>query len=166
MTLKSLVEVSKRTDELLIDFMRSHGVTIARISIGIVFIWFGLLKVLGTSPVAVIVEQLFPWIPASISLPAIGIFEVVLGVAFMTGFALRITLALFWLHMAGTFLVPVLQPGLAFQGGNPLYLTATGEFVVKNLILISAGLVVGGTVRKANEKRFSHPNTALSATDL
>jgi uncharacterized membrane protein YkgB len=146
--------------------MRSHGATIARMSIGLVFIWFGLLKVIGTSPVAALVEQLFPWIPASISLPAIGIFEVALGVAFMTGFALRITLALFWLHMAGTFLVPVLQPDLAFQGGNLLYLTATGEFVIKNLVLISAGLVIGGTLKKANEKQFSHSNTALSATKL
>lgn len=166
MTLRSLVEISKRTDERLIDFMRSHGATIARMSIGLVFIWFGLLKVIGTSPVAALVEQLFPWIPASISLPAIGIFEVALGVAFMTGFALRITLALFWLHMAGTFLVPVLQPDLAFQGGNLLYLTATGEFVIKNLVLISAGLVIGGTLKKANEKQFSHSNTALSATKL
>jgi uncharacterized membrane protein YkgB len=104
--------------------------------------------------------------PASISLPSIGIFEVVLGVAFMTGFAMRITLALFWLHMTGTFLVPVLRPDLAFQDGNPLYLTATGEFVVKNLVLISAGLVVGGTVRKANEKQFPHSNPALGATNL
>lgn len=166
MTLKSLLEVSKRTDERLIDFMRSHGSTTARISIGIVFIWFGLLKVLGTSPVAAVVEQLFPWTPASISLPAIGIFEVVLGVAFVTGFALRITLALFWLHMTGTFLVPVLQPDLAFQGGNPLYLTATGEFVIKNLVLISAGLVVGGTVRKTNERRFPHSNAVRSETNL
>lgn len=63
MNLKSLVEVSKRTDERLIDFMRSHGATIARISIGIVFIWFGLLKILATSPVATVVEQLFPWMP-------------------------------------------------------------------------------------------------------
>ena len=151
MTLKLVVNFSKRTDDRLIDLMHSNGATIARISIGIVFIWFGLLKALGTSPVAVLVEQLFPWAPSSISVPAIGIFEVALGVAFVTGFALRITLALFWVHMAGTFLVPVMRPDLAFQGGNPFYLTTIGEFVVKNLVLISAGIVVGGTVRAGRE---------------
>jgi len=129
--------------------MRSYGVTFTRVSLGIVFIWFGTLKVLGTSPVAVLVEQLFPWLPPSLSVPAIGVFEVALGIAFITKFALRITLALFWLHMAGTFLVPILRPDLSFLGGNPLYLTTVGEFVVKNLVLIAAGLVIGGTLKRA-----------------
>ena len=38
-------------------------------------------------------------------------------------------------------------PGRCFQDGNPLLLTATGEFVLKNLVLITAGLVIGSTVR-------------------
>ena len=59
------------------------------------------------------------------------------------------TLLLFWLQLAGTFLVLILRPDIAFQQGtNPLLLTTEGEFVIKNLVLISAGLVVGGTVRR------------------
>jgi len=55
------------------------------------------------------------------------------------------------LQMAGTFLVLVLRPELAFQSGNPLLLTVTGEFVIKNLVLIAAGLVIGSTVHRAQE---------------
>gem|GEM_PF-3161571 len=62
----------------------------------------------------------------------------------LTGIALRLTLLLFWLQMAGTFLV--LRPEVSFQRNNPLLLTMTGEFVVKNLVLIAAGLVIGSTV--------------------
>jgi uncharacterized membrane protein YkgB len=148
MNARSIIEISERIDAFLIDFMQLHAASVARVSLGIVFVWFGLLKVVGSSPVAILVEQMFPSVPASISLPAIGIFEIGLGAAFLSRITLRLTLALFWIHMAGTFLVPILRPDLAFQGGNPLYLTSIGEFVVKNLVLIAAGLVVGGTVRK------------------
>jgi hypothetical protein len=41
----------------------------------------------------------------------------------------------------------VVQPGIAFQDGNPLLLTVEGEFVIKNLVLITAAMVVGSTVR-------------------
>lgn len=53
--------------------------------------------------------------------------------------------------MAGTFLVLFTQPDLAFQNNNPLLLTTIGEFVLKNLVLVSAGLVIGTTVRRHSE---------------
>jgi uncharacterized membrane protein YkgB len=56
-------------------------------------------------------------------------------------------LALFALQMVGTFLVLIVQPDVAFQHGNPLLLTTEGEFVVKNLVLLSAGLLIGSRVR-------------------
>ena len=52
------------------------------------------------------------------------------------------------LQMLGTFLVWVTQPGDSFQDGNPLLLTTTGEFVLKNLVLIAAAMVVGGKLRE------------------
>jgi uncharacterized membrane protein YkgB len=60
---------------------------------------------------------------------------------------LRIVLALFALQMIGTFLVLVIQPEVAFQDGNPLLLTTEGEFVIKNLVLLSAGLVIGSRLK-------------------
>jgi hypothetical protein len=43
-----------------------------------------------------------------------------------------------------------LLPEVSFDGGNPLLLTVEGEFVVKNLVLLSAGMVVGATVRRGD----------------
>jgi hypothetical protein len=51
-------------------------------------------------------------------------------------------------QLLGTFLVLLVQPEVAFQDGNPLLLTVEGEFVIKNLVLITAGMVVGTTVRR------------------
>jgi hypothetical protein len=68
---------------------------------------------------------------------------------------LRLTLALFWLQMAGTFVSLVVLPERAFQDGNPLLLDVTGEFIVKNLVLIAAGLVIGSTVRRTRPSQRS-----------
>ncbi|MGH2578563.1 MAG: hypothetical protein ACRDG9_12565, partial [Actinomycetota bacterium] len=64
----------------------------------------------------------------------------------LAGRLMRLALPLLVLQMAGTFLVLVLLPEIAFRDGNPLLLTVEGEFVVKNLVLLSAGMVVGSSV--------------------
>jgi len=79
--------------------------------------------------------------------PFLGVWEVAVGLGLLVGVALRLVLLLFWLQLAGTFLVLVVRPDIAFQAGNPFLLTTEGEFVVKNLVLIAGGLVVGSTVR-------------------
>lgn len=72
--------------------------------------------------------------------------ELAVGVALIARRGPRFVLPLFLAQMVGTFLVLVVQPDVAFQDGNVFKLTVEGEFVVKNLVLLSAGLVVGATV--------------------
>lgn len=117
-------------------------------SLGLVFVWFGALKMFRVSPVAELVARTVYWVDPSWFVPVLGVVEVIIGVGLLAGRALRTVLALFWLQMLGTFLVLVIQPDVAFQRGNPLLLTVEGEFVVKNLVLLSAGMVVGSTVRR------------------
>ena len=135
----------------MIQFMSGYGIRILRVCLGIVFVWFGLLKVIGQSPVAELVAHTVYWVPSEFFVPFLGVWEIVVGVGLLFALALRLTLLLFWLQMAGTFLVLVVKPEIAFQGGNPLLLTTEGEFVVKNLVLIAAGLVVGGSVQRAGK---------------
>lgn len=132
----------------MIQFMTTFGIRILRVCLGMVFFWFGLLKVIGKSPVAELVAQTVYWVSPNFFVPFLGAWEMVVGVGLLCAVALRLTLFLFWLQMAGTLMVLVLRPDVAFQGGNPLLLTAEGEFVIKNLVLIAAGLVVGGTVQR------------------
>jgi uncharacterized membrane protein YkgB len=146
--IQRLVVLFGRADQRVVEVMASHGLGLLRISLGVVFIWFGLLKVIGVTPVADLVTAVISWVPAALSVPLVGIFEVVLGVGLVVGYSLRFTLLLLWLHLAGTFLLLLVRPDLTFQNGNPLFLTADGEFVIKNLVLISGGIAVGSTVRR------------------
>jgi putative oxidoreductase len=79
--------------------------------------------------------------------PVLGAFEVVLGLVLMSGRLVGWACAAMVAHLAGTFLVYVAQPGVAFQNGNPLLMTTEGEFVAKNVVLIAAGLVVAAWSR-------------------
>ena len=133
-------------DAGMIEFMQAYGVRMLRVALGVVFIWFGALKLIGHSPVYDLVARTVYWLPPKFFVPFLGVWEVAVGLGLLMRVALRLTLFLFWLQLAGTFLVLVLHPGIAFQGGNPLLLTMEGEFVIKNLVLISSGLVIGGTV--------------------
>jgi len=135
--------------------MQAYGVRLLRIALAIVFIWFGLLKVLGRSPVVDLVAQTVYWVPPAFFVPFLGFWEVLVGLGLLCGVALRLVLLLFWLQLAGTFLVLVARPDIAFQSGNPFLLTTVGEFVIKNLVLIAGGLVVGSTVRQQAPKRSS-----------
>jgi putative oxidoreductase len=72
----------------------------------------------------------------------LGVLEVIIGVGFLTWIAPRLTLLLFLPQMASTFATLLFLPGSMFQRGDPLLLSMSGEFVVKNLILLAAGLAV------------------------
>jgi uncharacterized membrane protein YkgB len=131
--------------------MEAYGILLLRLALAIVFIWFGALKVFGQSPVADLVADTAYWLPSEFVVKSLGVWEIIVGIGLLFPVALRLTLALFWLQMLGTFLVLLMHPDRAFDG-NPLLLTLTGEFVVKNLVLIAAGLVIGSTVRRREDR--------------
>lgn len=135
-----------RIDRSVSEFFRRWGVPALRVSLAIVFIWFGALKVFGVTPVADLVANTVYWFDPDWAVPAIGVVEIVVGLGLLFQVAMRAVLGLFFLQMIGTFLVLVLLPDVAFQDGNPLLLTVEGEFVIKNLVLISAGMVIAATV--------------------
>lgn len=135
-------------DARVMTAVRRYAPSIMRWALGLVFLWFGALKIANLTPVADLVADTvaFVPIPASVVVPALGVFEVVVGVALIAGRWLRPMLAAMVAHLCGTFLVLVLRPEVAFQDGNPLLLTTEGEFVVKNLVLIAGGVLVAATL--------------------
>lgn len=123
--------------------LRRHSGFLLRVSLAVVFIWFGALKVAGASPVDRLVLDALPLVNGRWFLPLLGVFEVGIGAALLQR-ARPVVVTALVLHLAGTFLVLVTRPELAFQSGNPLLLTTEGEFVVKNIVLLAAALVTYG----------------------
>jgi uncharacterized membrane protein YkgB len=146
-----------RLDHRLVGFMSEYGIHLLRWSIAIVYIWFGGLKLVNASPAAELVVQTVFWLPPHTAMLLIGAWEVLigLGLLFTHPLILRMTLFLLWLQIAGTFQVFILLPQVTFQGGNPLFPTLEGQYAIKNLVLITAGLVIGSTVRRSPVRKSS-----------
>lgn len=134
-------------DLAITRWMAGNGVTILRIALGVVFVWFGALKLIpGMSPAEDLVRATVPFLPGGVFVPALGVWEIVIGLGFLAGRALRITILLLFLQMPGTLSPIVLLPERVFTA-FPLGLTLEGQYIVKNLVLIAAALVIGATVR-------------------
>lgn len=141
--MKSLIA---RIDSVLIPWLRRWSLPALRVSLGAVFVWFGALKVFGVTPVFDLVASTVYWVDPDWFVPALGVAEILIGIGLIGGWLLRWVLLAFVVQMVGTALVFVTLPEVAFQDGNPLKLTVEGEFVIKNLVLLAAGLVVGSTI--------------------
>ncbi len=132
--------------------MGRWGILALRISLGIIFIWFGILKPLGLSSAEPLIIATVRWLPlfdGELWVIIIGWWEVAIGVTFLLPKTIRIAIALLALQMVGTFMPLILLPEVTFQAGHlPYGPTMEGQYIIKNLVIISAALVIGGTVRK------------------
>lgn len=139
-------------DERLTRWMAAHGVLLLRLSLGIVFLWFGALKLIpGVSPAENLATETISLlsgglVPHAVIPYGLGVWECLIGLGLMSGVWLRVVLLLLALQMAGTFTPLVLFPEACFTRA-PLVPTLEGQYIIKNLVLVAAALVIGATVR-------------------
>ncbi|MEX2574530.1 MAG: hypothetical protein WD317_09545 [Balneolaceae bacterium] len=137
-------------DRTISLFMDRWGIPALRFSLGIIFIWFGILKPIGLSPAQSLVEATIDWLP--LLSPGqwtgiIGWWEVAIGIAFLFHKTIRIAIALLAIQMAGTFVPLFFLTEVTFQSGHVPYApTMEGQYIIKNLLIISAALVIGGSL--------------------
>lgn len=128
-------------------WMARNGLKMLRIGLGIVFLWFGALKLFpDLSPAEDLVRETIFFINPDLFIPVLAIWEMVIGLGFLVGRFMRLTLLLLFLQMPGTILPLVVLPEAVWTS-FPFGLTLEGQYIVKNLVLVAAGLVLGGTVR-------------------
>jgi uncharacterized membrane protein YphA (DoxX/SURF4 family) len=141
-----------RMDLRITGWLSRYSIPILRIGMGIVFLWFGGLKFFpGLSPaqdlaVRTIDLLSFGIVPPHVSLVLLATLECAIGLGLITGTFLRLTLLLLAFQMSGTLAPLVLFPREVFD--PVLYApTLEGQYIIKNVVLIGAGLVIGATVR-------------------
>jgi uncharacterized membrane protein YphA (DoxX/SURF4 family) len=139
-------------DKHVTSWMARNGITLLRVSLGIIFLWFGVLKFIpGASPAQGLatrtIELLsFGLVQPEVSLFLLALWETVIGLGLVLGLYLRTTLLLLFLQMMGTLTPLVLFPAETFMQA-PFAPTLEGQYIIKNLVLIASGIVIGATVR-------------------
>jgi len=141
-----------RIDTRVTQWMARYGVLLLRISLGLVFFWFGVLKFFpGLSPAQSLatrtIEVLtFGLIQPEVAIIILAAWETVIGLGLILGRPMRLILLLLFLQMLGTITPVFLFPAEVFSQ-IPYAPTLEGQYIIKNMVLISAGIVIGATVR-------------------
>ncbi|MFC7484391.1 DoxX family protein [Luedemannella flava] len=136
---------------MIVRFAARHGIRLLRISIGVVFLWFAIPKYLpGVSPVDALVRHTvdtltFHVVPGNLGCHLLAVVETGIGLGMLTGRLLRLTLVLLLLQMAGTLTPLLLFPREMFASSGVL--TMEGQFIMKNLVIIAAGITLTATLR-------------------
>jgi len=139
-------------DVRITRWLAKHGITILRVALGIVFLWFGVLKFIpNLSPAQDLAARTisvltFGIITPAISVPVLALWECVIGIGLISGKFMRLTILLLLLQMLGTLTPLVLFPADTWRV-FPISPTLEGQYIIKNIVLVSAALVIGATVR-------------------
>lgn len=138
-------ELIKKFDTEIINRLRSMEIPLARIAIFIVYFWFGLLKLLGVSPAASLVQALFEKtihvLPFATFYTSFSVFEMVIGLIFLIRGLERVAIFLLGLHLITTILPLVFLPDLTWQAF--LVPTLEGQYIIKNILIAASAVVVG-----------------------
>ena len=133
-------------DAAIAGAMDRWSVPVLRVTVAVVFVWFGALKVFDVSPAADLVSRTVYFFPPETFVPILGVWEVVIGICLLYRPLIRVGIFLLFLQLPGTFLPVILLPKVVFRT-FPYALTVEGQYIAKNLVIIGAALVIGGTVR-------------------
>jgi uncharacterized membrane protein YphA (DoxX/SURF4 family) len=150
--MESMLRSYEQNERRIVAWMAANGILLLRVSLGIVFLWFGALKFLPAfSPAeelagATIAKLTLGLVEPKSAVAGLAVWETAVGAALVFGVHLRIALFLLFLQMAGTLTPLALFPALTFTR-FPFAPTMEGQYILKNLVLISAAIVIGATTR-------------------
>ena len=146
----------EKFDKAAIDFLKKITSPLARISLFIIFFWFGYLKIIDISPANPLVQALLnktlPFIGFSQFIVLLGIWEMVIGIAFLIPKAERFTILLLIPHMITTFLPLIFLTDITWQ--SFLIPTLEGQYIIKNLVIIALAVSVASHLAPLKKLRY------------
>lgn len=134
--------------------MDRYSIILMRIALATVYVWFGALKVFGMSPAGELVEQTAYWFKPETFVPLLGICEISIGLGLLIKQCIPYTIILLLMHMLVTLFPIFILKKVCFEA-FPYCPTLVGQYIIKNLVLISGALVIAG---KYNENRNPEEN--------
>lgn len=138
---------SNKLMENLIKWFKKNNIILLRISIGIIFFWFGFLKYFhGLSPaekiaIRTIDDLTFHLLSEKIIIYGLATWEVMIGIGMLFNLFMKFTLLILLLHMLGTFTPLFLYTHEIFTV-FPIALTLEGQYIIKNIVIIASAIVI------------------------
>ncbi len=129
----------QRLDQKIIGFFSRSYLLVGRLSLFVIFFWFGFIKLLDLSPASPLAMALTD---KTVGLQyfhtlftALALLECLIGILFLFPKAVRVTILLLFFHMAVVSAPLLLVPELTWQ--STLVPTLEGQYIIKNLVVIA-----------------------------
>lgn len=143
-----------RFDRRVTVWMHQRSHRLERLAIGTLFVWFGLTKVLGfKSATSIIAETVYVGTPESTA-RFLGLWELAIGVCLVVYPLARLGLALLAIRLPGTLLALLLKADVCWS--DPFVPTVQGQYLIKDAVLFTAAMVIGGTLRSEHRPSGVH----------
>lgn len=148
--------------------IEEKGIAILRISVGILFVWFGFLKFfIDASPAEEIASRTISMLtldlmPPEVSMPFLAVIECMIGIGILTNRYMQFVIPVLYFQMAGTILPLFIFPDETWE----IFLvvpTLLGQYIIKNSVLISAGIILGAIAKGG--KLITDPKVARKAEE-
>lgn len=144
--------------------LKQLSVLLSRISLFVIYFWFGLLKVIGLSPASGMVQELFDktvdpilsllhisFITSNTFVVLFGVFEVIIALLFIIPGKERWAICAFFAHMITTGLPLFFLKASVWTG--ILVPTLEGQYVIKNLALIACAITIWSIVPEEQSEK-------------
>ena len=138
-------------DRRVADWMERWGHRIHRLTLEMVFLWFGTLKVVGYTSATSLIAHTVYFATPEIVVPILGLWEVAIGICLLVHPLVRVALLLLAIRLPGTLLALILRADVCFVE-VPWVPSPEGQYLVKDFLLFGAALVIGGTIREEQRK--------------
>lgn len=134
-------------DKRIVRFMSRVGHRIERWVLGILFIWFGTLKIIGETSASSIIAKSVYWMDPSFVVPCLGWWELLIGIGLILPRLNRMAILLLLVRLPGTFMALVYHYPACFTD-SIFFPTIQGQYLLKEFTLVGAALVIGSAVKR------------------
>lgn len=142
-----MIALLRRAGDRFVLWVALHSGFILRAAMAMIYFWFGILKPLNISPAADLVRQTFSAFDGDVLIPILGYWEMLIAVSLLYRPLLPWAVPMLFVHLVGTLLPLLLIPEVCFSS-MPFGLSLEGQYIVKNVLLFAAGIVVVSCERK------------------
>ncbi len=142
----------KNIDTTILSVLRRWALPIARVSLFVVYFYFGALKLAGESPASplalALTEKTIGAASFDMAFKLLALYECIIGLLFLIPKATRIVVPMLLVHLGIVFSPLLLVPNLAWA--KPFVPTLEGQYIIKNVLIVAVGIAVAATARPLN----------------
>jgi len=131
----------------VLESFYKYGHDMHRFSLGLIFIWFGLLKPFGVKTTTSLLAHTIYFFPPETILPLLGWWEVAIGITLIFKPLVNYSIILQFVRIPGTILAFFMHPNVCFVH-IPFVPSPEGQYLIKDIIILIAGIAIAGTVHR------------------